>query len=149
MDEEIERELMEAPSPPRPETGEYKFEKMLIDAFATIEGLTLVVVTDADRTPVFREALELFHEPRFEETLIDKCYDAFEDTKKLQVGLGSVLTLFYGAMSVVQFRVGSYYGTIVCDAFANMGMIHILVKRIRECLAVFAEISQDVIGDDN
>ncbi|KAJ2706350.1 hypothetical protein H4R19_005019 [Coemansia spiralis] len=158
MDEEIEHELMEAPSPaplpppaqpPRPEIGEGKFDKMLNEAFATIDDMILVVVTDADRTVVFREAMPTFHEPRFEETLIDKCYDAFEDTKKLQVGLGHVLTLFYEAMSVVQFRVGSYYGTIVVDLGANMGMVHILVKRIRDCLTLFSQISGEVIGDDS
>ncbi|KAJ1736108.1 hypothetical protein LPJ61_000158 [Coemansia biformis] len=149
MDEEVEHGAAEAPSPPRPEIGEGKFDKMLNEAFRTIDGLMLVVITDAERTVVFREALTLFHQPRFEETLIDKCYDAFEDTKRLQIGVGNVLTLFYGAMSVVQFRVGSYYGTIVCDDFANMGMVHILVKRVRECLTVLVEISEEVIGRNN
>ncbi|KAJ2780513.1 hypothetical protein H4R18_003415 [Coemansia javaensis] len=142
------RELMGTVSPPRAAASEDKFDKMLSEAFTAIDGLMLVVVTDAERSVVFREAMTMFHEPQFEETLIDKCYDAFEDTKRLQVGTGNVLTLFYGAMAVVQFRVGSYYGTIVSDAAVNMGMVHILVKRIRECLAVFAEISDEVIGHD-
>ncbi|KAJ2301332.1 hypothetical protein IWW54_006243 [Coemansia sp. RSA 2705] len=114
-----------------------------------IDGLMLVVITDADRTVVVREALTVFHEPRFEESLIDKCYDAFEDTKRLQIGAGNVLTLFYGAMQVVQFRVGSYYGTIVCDIIANMGLVQILVKRISDCLAVFAELSREIVGEDH
>ncbi|KAJ2359432.1 hypothetical protein IWW50_005162 [Coemansia erecta] len=146
MDLEIERELMETPPPAQAEAGESMFDKLLNDAMTNIDGLMLVVITDADRTVVFREALTVFHEPRFEESLIDKCYDAFEDTKRLQVGAGSILTLFYGAMQVVQFRVGSYYGTIVCDIIANMGLVHILVKRIRECLTLFAQMSKDMIG---
>ncbi|KAJ1756072.1 hypothetical protein GGH19_003070 [Coemansia sp. RSA 1807] len=149
MDLGIEREFMSTPSPPQPEVGESKFDKLLNDAMTHIDGLMLVVITDADRTVVFREALTVFHEPRFEDSLIDKCYDAFEDTKRLQIGAGNVLTLFYGAMHVVQFRVGSYYGTIVCDIIANMGLVHILVKRIRECLVLFAQMSRDMGGDDN
>ncbi|KAJ2713924.1 hypothetical protein H4R23_005871, partial [Coemansia sp. Cherry 401B] len=142
------RELMEAPSPP-PAAGESKFDQLLSDAMTGIDGLMLVVITDADRTVVVREALTVFHEPRFEESLIDKCYDAFEDTKRLQIGAGNVLTLFYGAMQVVQFRVGSYYGTIVCDIIANMGLVQILVKRISDCLAVFAELSREIVGEDH
>ncbi|KAJ2453909.1 hypothetical protein EV183_001865 [Coemansia sp. RSA 2336] len=145
MDLEIERELMEAHSP-LAEEGESKFDKLLNEAMTHIEGLMLVVITDADRTVVFREALTVFHEPRFEDSLIDKCYDAFEDTKRLQIGAGNVLTLFYGAMQVVQFRVGSYYGTIVCDIISNMGLVHILVKRIRDCLVVFSRMSREVGG---
>ncbi|KAJ2851899.1 hypothetical protein IWW36_000672 [Coemansia brasiliensis] len=149
MDLEIEREIMEAQSPPIPEEGESKFDKLLNEAMTHIEGLMLVVITDADRTVVFREALTVFHEPRFEDSLIDKCYDAFEDTKRLQIGAGNVLTLFYGAMQVVQFRVGSYYGTIVCDIISNMGLVHILVKRIRDCLIVFSRMTREIAGTSN
>ncbi|KAJ2465503.1 hypothetical protein GGI02_004671 [Coemansia sp. RSA 2322] len=116
---------------------------MLQEAVLHIEGLMLVTVTDADRTVIFREALPVFHEPRFEEALIDKCYDAFDDIKKLHIGSSDVLMLFYGAMQVVQFRVGSYYGTIVCDLVSNMGLVHNLVNRIRECLKILAGMSND------
>ncbi|KAJ2801384.1 hypothetical protein H4R20_003691 [Coemansia guatemalensis] len=149
MDLEIERELMDAPPAPIPEGGEDKFDRLLNDAMSHIEGLMLVVVTDADRTVVFREAMTMFHEPRFEESLIDRCYDTFEDTKRLQVGVGKVLTLFFGRMQVVQFRVGSYYCTIVCDIISNMGLVHILVKRIRECLTVFAKMSKESASTSN
>ncbi|PIA15416.1 hypothetical protein COEREDRAFT_87832 [Coemansia reversa NRRL 1564] len=149
MDLEIERELMDAPTTPNPEAGENKFDRLLNDAMKNIEGLMLVVITDADRTVVFREAMTVFHEPRFEEALIDRCYDSFEDTKKLQIGVGNVLTLFFEAMQILQFRVGSYYGTIVCDIVCNMGLVHILVKRIRECLAVFVKMSKEPAGTGN
>ncbi|KAJ1999220.1 hypothetical protein GGI04_004660, partial [Coemansia thaxteri] len=143
MDLEIERELMEAQSTPSSESGNGQFDKMLQEAVLHIEGLMLVTVTDADRTVIFREALPVFHEPRFEEALIDKCYDAFDDIKKLHIGSSDVLMLFYGAMQVVQFRVGSYYGTIVCDLVSNMGLVHNLVNRIRECLKILAGMSND------
>ncbi|KAJ2070022.1 hypothetical protein GGI13_008072, partial [Coemansia sp. RSA 455] len=82
--------------------------------------------------------------PQFEDALIDKCYDAFDDTKMLQIGSSKVVTLFYGAMRVVQFRVGMYYGTIVSDDICNMGMIHNLVSRICECLKVLSGVSEEV-----
>ncbi|KAJ2162860.1 hypothetical protein GGF46_000242 [Coemansia sp. RSA 552] len=143
---EAERDAIEAMSP---DVEESKFEKMLGEAMVSIEELMLVVITDSDRTVVFREAMTMFHEPRFEEALIDKCYDAFEDTKRLQIGAGHVLTMFYGAMVVVQFRVGSFYGTIVGDSFVNMGLVHILVKRIRSSLAVFAKLTKEVANDSS
>ncbi|KAJ2082218.1 hypothetical protein H4R24_001739 [Coemansia sp. RSA 988] len=152
MDLEIERELMDAPSSPplpNPEGSENKFDRLLNDAMTHIEGLMLVVITDADRTAVFREAVSMFHEPRFEESLIDKCYDTFDDTKRLQIGAGKSLTLFYGMMQVVQFRVGSYYTTIVCDIISNLGLVHILVKRIRECLTVFVKMSKESNSTSN
>ncbi|KAI9501935.1 hypothetical protein GGI25_000192 [Coemansia spiralis] len=148
MDIEIERELIEASSPTPPDISESQFEKMLGEAMTYIDGLMLVTVTDAERTPVLREALAVFHEPRFEETLIDKCYDAFDDIRKLHVGSSDILTLFYGAMQVVQFRVGSYYGTIVCDYITNMGLVHNLVDRIRNYLRVLSDMSKDEPKDD-
>ncbi|KAJ2515902.1 hypothetical protein H4217_004905 [Coemansia sp. RSA 1939] len=143
MELEIERELMEANSPSPPDIGESQFEKMLGEAMTSIDGLMLVTVTDSDRVPVIREALAVFHEPRFEEALIDRCYDAFDDIRKLHVGSSDIMTLFYGAMQVVQFRVGPYYGTIVCDFITNMGMVHNLVSRIRDFLKVLSSISKD------
>ncbi|KAI7835122.1 hypothetical protein BX661DRAFT_176119 [Kickxella alabastrina] len=143
MDLEIERELMHSSPPTGPaEHGDGKFEKMLSEAMNTIEGLMLVTVTDAEREPLFREALPIFHEPLFEETLLDKCQDAFDDIRKMQIGSSRVLTLIYGAMQVVQFRVGPYYGTVVCDNIANMGLVHNLVNRIRSCLQVLSDMSK-------
>ncbi|KAJ1950498.1 hypothetical protein EC988_004363 [Linderina pennispora] len=47
-------------------------------------------------------------------------------------------------MQLVQFRVGLYYGTIVCDMCANMGMVHSLVARIRACLKVLSDMTKDM-----
>ncbi|KAJ1904571.1 hypothetical protein LPJ81_002417 [Coemansia sp. IMI 209127] len=143
MEIEIERELMEASSPTPPDLGESQFEKMLGEAMTSIDGLMLVTVTDSDRVPVIREALAVFHEPRFEEALIDKCYDAFDDIRKLHVGSSDIMTLFYDAMQVVQFRVGPYYGTIVCDYITNMGMVHNLVDRVRDYLNILSRVSKE------
>ncbi|KAJ1943782.1 hypothetical protein FBU59_002799 [Linderina macrospora] len=121
-----------------------QFEKLLEDAIDHIDGLMLVRITDADRTNVFRAATPVFHEPYFEDSLIEKCYDAFDDINKLHIGASQVLTLIYSEMQLVQFRVGSYYGTIVCDMCANMGMVHSLVVRIRGCLKVLSDMTKDV-----
>ncbi|KAJ2838267.1 hypothetical protein FBU31_000962 [Coemansia sp. 'formosensis'] len=144
MDIEIERELMESRSPSPDILDDGPFGYMLREAIDNIEGLMLVTVTDTDHNAIFREALPEFHEPQFEDALIDRCYDAFDDTKKLQIGSSNVVTLFYGAMRVVQFRVGMYYGTIVSDDICNMGMIHNLVNRIRELLKVLSGMSMEV-----
>ncbi|KAJ2012898.1 hypothetical protein H4S04_005935 [Coemansia sp. S16] len=144
MDLEIERELMESRSPSPGVLDDGPFGYMLREAIDSIDGLMLVTVTDTDHAAIFREALPEFHEPQFEDALIDKCYDAFDDTKMLQIGSSKVVTLFYGAMRVVQFRVGMYYGTIVSDDICNMGMIHNLVSRICECLKVLSGVSEEV-----
>ncbi|KAJ2334875.1 hypothetical protein GGI00_001647 [Coemansia sp. RSA 2681] len=146
MDLEIERELMATQSPSVDEVDDGPFDFMLREAIDDIYGLMLVTVTDADHTVMFREAVPEFHEPQFEEALIDKCYDAFDDIKKLHIGSSNVVTLFYDAMRVVQFRVGPYYGTIVSDEVCNMGMVHNLVCRIRDCLKVLAGMSKDIAG---
>ncbi|KAJ2743885.1 hypothetical protein GGI20_003393 [Coemansia sp. BCRC 34301] len=147
MDLEIERELMTAQSPAPEEVDDGPFDYMLREAIDDIEGLMLVTVTDADHTVVFREAPPSFHEPQFEEALIDKCYDAFDDIKKLHIGSSNVVTLFYDAMRIVQLRVGPYYGTIVSDEICNMGMIHNLVSRIRACLKVLAGMSKEIASN--
>ncbi|KAJ1816642.1 hypothetical protein LPJ56_002286 [Coemansia sp. RSA 2599] len=148
MDMEIERTIMEAETPPPPEAlatemADNQFDKMLSEAITDIDGLMLVTVTDADRLVLFREALSMFHEPLFEETLVDKCYDAFENIRKMQLGSNNVMTLIYGAMQIVQFRVGPFYGTVVCDAVSNMGLVHNLVNRIRSCLQILSEMSSN------
>ncbi|KAJ2334427.1 hypothetical protein GGH91_005700, partial [Coemansia sp. RSA 2671] len=140
---QIERELMETRTPSPVVVYDGPFGSMLRAAIDDIDGLMLVTVTDADHVAIFREALPEFHEPQFEEALIDKCFDAFDDTKQLQAGTRNVVTLFFGAMRVVQFRVGTYYGTIVSDDICNMGMIHNLVARIRECLKVLSGVTDD------
>ncbi|ORX70536.1 hypothetical protein DL89DRAFT_135807 [Linderina pennispora] len=123
---------------------ENQFEKLLEDAIDHIDGLMLVRITDADRENVFRAATPVFHEPYFEDSLIEKCYDAFDDINKLHIGASQVLTLIYSEMQLVQFRVGLYYGTIVCDMCANMGMVHSLVARIRACLKVLSDMTKDM-----
>ncbi|KAI8319973.1 hypothetical protein GQ54DRAFT_318320 [Martensiomyces pterosporus] len=141
---EVEREPTVPAVATSPEVNNNQFDQLLNDALTYIDGLMLVTITDGDRSTVFREALTVFHEPRFEEALVDKCYDAFDDIKKLHIGASNVLTLFYGAMQVVQFRVGSYYGTIVCDIISNMGLVHNLVNRIRTCLKVLSDMTRDM-----
>ncbi|KAJ2780572.1 hypothetical protein GGI15_003497 [Coemansia interrupta] len=153
IDLEVERELIESGTPaataassvqpPAPaDASDSQIERMLSDAITHIDGLMLVSVTDADREVLFREALSMFHEPLFEETLVNNCYDAFDDTKKLHIGSSKVMTLIYGAMQVVQFRVGPFYGTVVCDAVSNMGLVHNLVGRVRSCLEIISEMSK-------
>ncbi|KAJ2703071.1 hypothetical protein FB645_004063 [Coemansia sp. IMI 203386] len=146
MDMEIERTIMEAATPPpsgapATDTADNHFDKMLSEAITYIDGLMLVTVTDPERLVLFREALSMFHEPLFEDTLVDKCYDAFDNIRKLQIGSNNVMTLIYGAMKIVQFRVGPFYGTVVCDAVANMGLVHNLVNRIRSCLQILLDMS--------
>ncbi|KAJ1846268.1 hypothetical protein LPJ73_004585, partial [Coemansia sp. RSA 2703] len=152
IDLEVERELIESNTPATAtastqptapaDASDSQIEKMLSDAITHIDGLMLVSVTDADREVLFREALSMFHEPLFEETLVNNCYDAFDDTKKLHIGSSKVMTLIYGAMQVVQFRVGPFYGTVVCDAVSNMGLVHNLVGRVRSCLEIITEMSK-------
>ncbi|KAJ2723297.1 hypothetical protein GGI07_002725 [Coemansia sp. Benny D115] len=145
MDLEIERELLEATTPASngsPDTGDSQIDKMLGDAMTHIDGLMLVRVSDQERRVLFREAVQMFHEPRFEYILVEKCYDAFDDIKKLQVGSGHTITLIYGAMQVVQFRVDNFYGTIVCDSVTNLGLVHNLANRIRACLQLLSDMNQ-------
>ncbi|KAJ2395270.1 hypothetical protein GGI05_001665, partial [Coemansia sp. RSA 2603] len=85
IDLEVERELIESNTPATAtastqptapaDASDSQIEKMLSDAITHIDGLMLVSVTDADREVLFREALSMFHEPLFEETLVNNCYD--------------------------------------------------------------------------
>lgn len=125
------------------EREEGQFERLLREAIEEIEGLMLVTVIDGDRNVLFREAPTIFHEPRLEENLMEKCYDAAEDTSKLHIGPSSVMIFIYGAMQVVQFRADSFYGIIICEMYTNLGLVHNLIKRLRTSLHLLSKISNE------
>ncbi|KAJ1959077.1 hypothetical protein GGI12_004532 [Dipsacomyces acuminosporus] len=148
---ESDREPVRAETPAETENNyssiSSKFEEYLASKLNSIEKLYLIVITDPYRATVFRESDQYFHEPEFEQSLIEKCHTAFGNIKKMHIGQGNLLTLFYGAMAIVHFRAGKFLGTIVCDNRCNIGLIHNLANELRTPIERFYNMAVEEFGE--
>ncbi|PVU94437.1 hypothetical protein BB561_002539 [Smittium simulii] len=110
------------------------FSQYLRNSIIEIEGLMLIEINGPSKEVLFRVISEGFDEPALEEMLISQVYEIFDGLDKLEIEQSKRITTIYGAMQIIQFREGPYFGTVIAESYSNCGQLHGMSNNISRAL---------------
>ncbi|OLY78778.1 hypothetical protein AYI68_g7166 [Smittium mucronatum] len=133
--------------------GSVSFSQYLKEMMSTIEGLVLCEINGPNKEVLYKVENPGIEEQRLESVLLDQAYEIFEDIDRLSPSKKSddpnIVSATFGAMQIIQFRSGSYYGSIIADSFSNTGQIIEFSKTICNALSMLGDIEKEFRGGKN